>query len=337
MRRREFVTGLSALSTALLAVLGASAPNSVSAQASNKTARLAILSGNAVTSPAVTPLFRAFIEQLRLMGWDEGRNLVLDARHTEGRAELFAPRAAEIVASSPDVIFATNSQAIAALKAHTSSIPIVMADVSHPVEAGFIQSLARPGSNVTGVTNQSKDIGDKHYDFLREIEPRIERVAVMFTPSNAGSVLGLRDQTISAQQAGISLLPIPFEGPSDLEAAALAMRQQRAQALQVHTTPVAIMNRVAISKMAIESRLPTISFYPTMARDGLLMTYGADQVEGWRRAATYVDRVLRGQRPPDLPVEQPTAFKFHINQKTAKALGLTIPPTLLARADEVIE
>jgi putative ABC transport system substrate-binding protein len=327
----------SALCAALLALLVASAPIPAYAQAGNKTARLAILSGNAITSPAVTPLFRAFVEQLRLMGWDEGRNLVLDARHTEGRAELFLQRAAEIVSSSPDVIFATNSQAIAALKAQTSSIPIVMADVSHPVEAGFVQALARPGSNITGVTNQSKDIGDKHFEFLREINPGIERVAVMFTPSNAGSVLGLRDQTISAQQAGISLIPIPFERPSDLEAAALAMREQRAQALQVHTTPTAIMNRAAISRLAIESRLPTVSFYPTMARDGLLMTYGADQVEGWRRAATYVDRILRGQRPSDLPVEQPTAFKLHINMKTANALGLTIPPTLLARADEVIE
>ena len=225
-----------ALRAALLAVLVVGAPVTGSAQDSNKTARLAILSGNALTSAAVTPLFRAFVEQLRLLGWDEGRNLVLDARHTDGRAELFAPRAAETVASSPDVIFATNSQAVAALKAQTSAIPIVMADVSHPVEAGFVQSLARPGSNVTGVTNQSKDIGDKHFEFLREIDPSLERVAVMFNPSNAGSVLGLRDQTISAQQAGISLVPIPFERPSDLEAAALAMRQQRAQALQVHTT-----------------------------------------------------------------------------------------------------
>jgi putative ABC transport system substrate-binding protein len=241
------------------------------------------------------------------------------------------------MASSPDVIVATNSQAVAAAMSQTSSIPIVMLDVSHPVEAGFIKSLASPGSNVTGLTNQSKDIAAKHYDLLREINPRVERVALLFTPSNAGSVLGFQDQTATAQQAGISVIPVPFESAADLDSAAQIVRQGSAQALQVHNTPVALMNRLLIAKLAIELGLPTISFYPTMARDGLLMSYGADQAESWRRAATYVDRLLKGESPSDLPVEQPTAFKLVLNLKTANALGLSIPPTLLARADEVIE
>jgi putative tryptophan/tyrosine transport system substrate-binding protein len=336
MRRAGYRVLALAISVALLGLTQAALSSAV-AQASKKTGRVALLSGVAVTSEALAPPFRAFMEQMRLRGWEEGRNLVLDLRNTDGRADLFGARAAELVASSPDVIVATNSQAVAAAMSQTSSIPIVMLDVSHPVEAGFIKSLASPGSHVTGLTNQSKDIAAKHYDLLREINPRVERVALIFTPSNAGSVLGLQDQTATAQQAGISVIPVPFESAADLDSAAQIVRQEGAQALQVHNTPVALRNRLLIGKLAIELGLPTISFYPTMARDGLLISYGADQAESWRRAATYVDRLLKGESPSDLPVEQPTAFKLVINLKTAKALGLTIPPTLLARADEVIE
>jgi putative tryptophan/tyrosine transport system substrate-binding protein len=322
---------------ALLVVLLANAPRTGLAQSSNKAGRVAILSGISVALPPAAPLFRAFMESLRAKGWEEGRNLTLDARHTDGQAELFGTRAAEIVASSPDVIVATNSQAVAATMARTTSTPIVMIDVSHPVEAGFVKSLSSPGLNVTGVTNQGKDIAIKHYDLLREINPHLERVGLLFTPSNAGSALGMKEQMAVAQQAGLSLILIPFEQPADLDDAERILKQERAQALQVHTTPVSIRNRAAIAKLAIESGLPTISFYPSMAKDGLLISYGADQVESWRRAADYVDRLLRGGEPASLPVEQPTKFQLHINLRTAKALGLTIPPTLLARADEVIE
>src|SRR4051812_17415410 len=336
MRRTGFRVLAFVISVALLGLTRATLSPAV-AQASKKTGRVALLTGNAVTSQTLAPPFRAFMEEMRLRGWEEGRNLVLDLRHTDGRADLFGARAAEMVASSPDVIVATNSQSVAAAMSQTSSIPIVMLDVSHPVEAGFIKSLASPGSNVTGLTNQTKDIAAKHYDLLREINPRVERVALLFTPSNAASVLGLRDQTATAQQVGISVIPVPFESAADLDSAVQIVRQESVQALQVHNTPVALMNRVLIAKLAIELGLPTISFYPVMARDGLLISYGADQADGWRRAAAYVDRLLKGESPSNLPVEQPTAFKLLINLKTANALGITIPPTLLARADEVIE
>ena len=329
MRRRAFALLLMGV------VAGVQCPSH--AQPVVKTARLAILSGASLGSPAAAPLFRAFRDQLARNGWEEGRNLIVDAAKTDGKADLFAARAAELVARSPDVIVATNSQAVAAAMAQTSSVPIVMLDVSHPVEAGFVQSLASPGSNVTGVTNQGKDIAIKHYDLVRELNPQVQRVGLVFTPSNVGSSLGLKEQTVTAHERGIAVVSIPFEGPADLDAAAMILKRERVQALQVHTTPATITNRAPIAKLALELALPTISFYPVMTQAGLLMSYGDNRIASWRRAATYVDRLLRGERPTNLPVEQPTSFHLHINLKTARALGLTIPPTLLARADEVID
>ena len=255
----------------------------------------------------------------------------------DGRKSWCAARAAELLTLSPDVIVASNSQAVAAAKAQTASIPIVMIDVSHPVEAGFIRSLAQPGSNVTGVTNQSKNIAMKHYELLREISPAVQRVALVFTPSNAGSKLGLEEQTLVASALGIDVIPVPFEGPADVGEATVILKRARAQALQVHTTPVTIVHRAMIAELAMEHDLPTISFNEAMARAGILMTYGANRTESWRRAADYVDRLLRGEKASELPVEQPTRFDLHINLKTAVALRLAMPPTLLARADEVIE
>ena len=177
----------------------------------------------------------------------------------------------------------------------------------------------------------------KHYELLREISPAFQRVALVFTPSNAGSKLGLEEQTVVASTLGIDVIPVPFEGPADVGEATAILKRERAQALQVHTTPVTIVHRAMIAELAMEHDLPTISFNEAMARAGFLMTYGANRAESWRRAADYVDRLLRGEKASDLPVEQPTRFDLHINLKTAAALRLAIPPTLLARADEVIE
>src|SRR5918993_829269 len=211
MRRRQVIVGLAAAAAWPLGAL---------AQVTARTARVGILSGAALNTPATAPLHGAFVDQLRSKGWQEGQNLIIERRHTEGRAELFAARAAELLALSPDVIVASNSQAVAAVKAQTSSIPIVMIEVSHPVEAGFISSLANPGANVTGVTNQGKDIALKHYELLREISPAFQRVALVFTPSNAGSKLGFEEQIVVARTLGIDVIPVPFEGPADVGEAA---------------------------------------------------------------------------------------------------------------------
>ena len=329
MRRREFI---------IVVVAVAAWPLTGWAQRSAKVHRIGILSGASLSAPANAHLRHAFVEALRERGWVEGDNLAIEARATEGKAERFPELAAALVALNVDVIVATNSQAVSAARQTTGTTPIVMLDVSHPVEAGFVASLARPGGNVTGLTNQLKDINGKHYALLREIKPDLERMAVLFTPSNIGSALGVRDQQDGvAKQLGTSVLAVPVDSPADVETAFATIAREQAQVLQVHPTPVINIARARIVTLSIEYRVPTITAFKAFVRDGMLMSYGPDQADSWRRAASYVDRILKGVAPADLPVEQPTKFELVINLKTAKALGLTLPNSLLTRADEVIE
>ena len=322
------------LLAALPAIVVAITPFTALAQSTTKPARVGILLDD---SAAPTPLWNECLERLRLLGWERGRNLIVETRYTESRPELFASAAAELVALSPDVIVAPNSQAVEAAMTQTASVPIVMLNVADPVGAGFIKSLANPGSNVTGSTNQLKDVIAKHHQLLLEIRPGLERLGQIFTPSNAGSALGLQENIVAMRELGVALVPIPLDQPSDLEAASAILARERPQALLVHVTPIAVRNLAEIAKLAVAHRLPSVAAYKVMAQGGLLMSYGPDRVESWRRAAIYIDKLLRGESPSNLPVEQPTKFELVINIKTATALGLTIPPTLLARADEVIE
>ena len=264
MRRRE-----------VIGLIGVPAiwPMVTRAQGTTKIARVGVLLSAAPGAP--TPLWNQCLERLRLLGWERGRNLIIEARYGDSRPELLAAGAAELVALSPDLIVAGDSQTTAAALVQTSSIPIVMVGVSHPVEAGFIKSLASSGSNVTGLTNQLKDVDSKALGLLREAKPGIDRVGVLYTPR--------------------------------------------------------------IAALLIEGRVPTVTAFSTWVRDGILMSYGPDLVEMWRDTASYIDRILRGARPGDLPVQQPTKFLFVINLRTAKAIGVDFSPTLLARADEVIE
>ena len=324
----------------VIAALGATAAWPMAAQAQQtpvRVRRIGILTGSPVMSPAAVALRQALVNALRERGWNEGQNLMLENRAAEGRAERFPELAAELVALSVDVIVAPNSQAVSAAMANTRTIPIVMIDVSHPVEAGFIATLARPGGNVTGVTNQAKDIGGKQTEILREIAPALDKVALIFTPSNAGSALGMREMVEAARQLRVTILPIPIDSAADIEPAFALIARDQPQALNIHPTPITIIHRQRILALALEHRLLTVAFFKTFAVDGALISYGPSQIDSWRRAATYVDRILKGTPPGDLPVEQPTKFDLVINLKTAKALNLTIPPTLLARADEVIE
>jgi ABC-type uncharacterized transport system substrate-binding protein len=242
------------------------------------------------------------------------------------------------VALNVDVAVGSGSQRAQALKEKASTIPIVMLDVSHPVESGFVASLARPGGNITGVTPQLNEVNAKALELLREINPGIDRVGVLYTPSNAGSALAVKDllETIP-KRVGISLVPVPIDRPADIETALAVIDREGLRALHVHPTPVIGTNAVRIATLLIERRVLTVTGFNTLVRTGLLMSYGPDQLESWRGAAAYVDRILRWAKPADLPVEQPTKFLVAINLKTAKALGVEIPPTLLARADEVIE
>jgi putative ABC transport system substrate-binding protein len=331
MRRRAFILALGAA----LLTGGIGVP--LSAQ-TTKIARVGILSGASLSTPANARFREAFVASLRQLGWEEGKNLIVEARATEGRAERFAEHATELVALRVDVAVGSNSQSIQALKDKTSTIPIVMLDVSHPVEAGFIASLARPGGNITGLTNQLKDVDAKAFGLLREVKPGMDRAGVVYTPSNAGSALAVKQalETIP-ERLGVSLVPVPIDSAADIDTALAVIDREGLHALQIHPTPVINTNRARIAALLIERRVLTVTGYSILVRDGILMSYGPDQVESWRGAAVYVDRILRGAKPADLPVQQPTKFLFVINLKTAKALDLTIPPTLLARADEVIE
>lgn len=321
------------LAAAVLSVAGPS-----QAQSPTRTVRVGILSGASLSTPANAYFREAFVDALRQLGWEEGKNLILEARATEGRSERFAEAAAELVGLNVDVAVGANSQAVQALKDKTSTIPIVMVDASHPVEAGFVASLGRPGANITGAASQLNEVNAKAIELLREVQPGIARVGVLYTPSNAGSALSIKEslETIP-KRLGVSLVPVPIDNAADIDPAFAAIDREGLHALQVHPTPVINTNRVRIAALLIERRLPTVTGFSTLVRDGILMSYGPDQVERWRAAAAYVDRILRGANPADMPVEQPTKFLFVVNLKTAKAIGVEFTPDLLGRADELIE
>jgi putative ABC transport system substrate-binding protein len=330
VRRREFI--------ALVGSAAAAWPGSPCAQGAAKIARVGILSGASLATPANARFRKAFVDVLRQLDWDEGNNLIVEARATEGRPERYAEFAAELVSLNVDVAVGSGSQGVQALKDKTSIIPIVMLDASHPVEAGFVTSLARPGGNITGVTPQLNEINAKAVELLRDVVPGLDRVGLLYTPSNLGSALAAKQslETVPAR-LGLSLLPIPVDTADDVDRAVATLDRERLRAVHVHPTPVIGTNAARLAALLIERRVLTVTAFSTLVRAGLLASYGPDQAESWRGAAAYVDRILRGAKPADLPVQQPTTFNLAFNLKTARALGVTIPPTMLARADEVIE
>jgi putative ABC transport system substrate-binding protein len=262
----------------------------------------------------------------------------VEARATEGKTERYAEFAGELVALNVDVVIGSGSQAVQALKAKTATVPIVMLDASHPVEAGFIISLSRPGGNITGVTPQLDEANAKAIEALKELRPTIDRVGVLYTPSNIGSSLALKQShEIIPVRLGIKVFPIPIDNVADIATAFTIIDQEKLVALHVHPTPIINTNRSRIAALAIERRILTATGFSTLVRDGILLSYGPDQVDSWRGAASFVDRILRGAKPAEMPVERPTKFLFVINLKTANALRLVFPSQLLFRADEVIE
>jgi len=303
-----------------------------------KTVRVGILSGASLSTPANAHFREAFVESMRQKGWVEGQNLIVEARATEGKTERYAEFAGELVASNVDVVIASGSQAVQALKAETATVPIVMLDASNPVEAGFVISLSRPGGNITGVTPQHDEVYVKAIEALKELRPTIDRVGVLYTPSNIGSALVLKQSLENIPvRLGIKVFPIPIENVADIATAFTIIDQEKLVALHVHPTPIINTNRSRIAALAIERGILTATGFSTLVRDGILMSYGPDQVDSWRGAASFVDRILRGAKPAEMPVERPTKFLFVINLKTAKALGVVFPSKLLFRADEVIE
>jgi putative tryptophan/tyrosine transport system substrate-binding protein len=276
----------------------------------------------------------AFVQRLRELGWIEGRTVVIEYRWAEGRSERAAETAAEFVRLKADVIVTDGTPSIVAAKQATSVIPIVFAAAGDPVGSGLVASLARPGGNVTGLSVQAADLAGKRLEILREVIPGLRRLAIM---SRIGSPTAQRREAqAAAHTLGLEVVPAEIRRAEDIAPAFDALKG-RADALYVFGDPLMATNRIRINTLAQGARLPTIYSQREFVEAGGLMSYGPNFPDLHRRAAEYVDKILRGAKPGDLPVEQPTKFDFIINLTTAKALGLEIPSTLLARADEVIE
>jgi ABC-type uncharacterized transport system substrate-binding protein len=329
MDRRVFIgtIGLGALAVPLTA----------GAQQAAKIVRIGYLAVN----PAATPRLRdAFLQGLRDLGYVEGRNVVIEDRSAKGKPELIPPLAAELVALKVDVIVTSGTPQASAAKHATRSIPIVFADVSDPVTSGLVTSLARPGGNITGLSLLAPDLVGKCLEQLKQAVAGINRVAVLWQPGALGErteQVMLKEAGVAARALGMRPQFVEARGPENFDRAISVMSRARAEALTVLSTPMFVSERGRLVALAAKHRLPVVYPLREFVDAGGLMAYGPNAVDSYRRAATYVDKILKGAKPADLPVEQPTKFELVINLKAAKALGLTIPLSLLQRADEVIQ
>jgi putative ABC transport system substrate-binding protein len=286
----------------------------------------------------VEHLVQPFEQALRQRGWVTGKNLVIEYRWAEGKYDRLPAFAAELVRLEPQVIVAPVTAAAQAAKGATSIIPIVMVTVSDPLGDGLIASLARPGGNVTGLTlTSTSEIWAKQLQLLGEVVPHAKRVAFLWNPANMAATRGVRTVEEAARALGVELQVAGVRAPEEFEPAFRAMTQARAHAVLVLADAMFLAHRARLADLALEHRLPTLLATKEYVKAGGLVSYGADYPDLFRRAAIYVEKILKGATPADLPVEQPTKFELVINLKTAKALGLTIPPSLLQRADQIIE
>jgi putative tryptophan/tyrosine transport system substrate-binding protein len=325
MRRREFI-----------AVLGGAAAWPLAARA-QQAARILTIGYLGPATPVVeSQRVAAFVQRLRELGWSEGRNLAIEYRWAEGRSERLSEIAAEFVQIKVDAIVTYATPSVIAAKQATSVIPIVFAVAGDPVNTGLVASLARPGGNVTGLSVQQTELAAKRFELLREVVPGLRRLAIMGNADNPAVVLEMGGAQAAAHQLGLEVSTFEIRRAEDIALAFDALKG-RAGALYVCNDPLVNTNRIRINTLALGARLPTIYNWRENVEAGGLMSYGANFPDMFRRTAELIDKVLRGVKPADIPVEQPTKFDLTINLTTAKALGIEVPPQLLARADEVIE
>jgi putative ABC transport system substrate-binding protein len=328
MDRRAF---LRVVASGLLA-----APLAAEAQQAGKVFRIGYLTGGFKEAPASNPNLASFLASMRALGYVEGRNIILEVRYAEGRTERFAALAAELVSLKVDVLVAVSTPGAVAAKQATSTIPIVMVSVGEPVEVGLVDSLAHPGGNVTGSSLIAPQLAAKRLDLLKQALPKLSRVTVLWNSANQGMKARFQETQGGAQLLGVTLHSVTIQSPDDFESLFATMTRNRPESLLVLADTVTVANRQRTVEFAARSRVPAIYEARTFVDSGGLMSYGVDFSDHYRRAAIYVDKILKGAKPADLPIEQPTTFELVINLKTAKALGLTIPPALLARADHVV-
>jgi len=304
------------------------------AQQSTKIPRIGYLSGS---SPSTSPARRkAFLQGLRELGYVEGKNIIIEWRFAEEKFDRLPALAAELVRLKVDIIVTAGPQATRPVKQATSTIPIVMAQDPDPIGDGFVASLARPGGNITGLSSLAPELSGKQLELMKEIVPKLSHVAVFGTSINPGNAQNLKEVELAAKAFGVKLQYLDVLSPDDIETAFQAASKPRADAVLMLPGSVLVLRRAQLTDLAVKSRLPAIYPQTEFTEAGGLMYYGTNTPDLFRRAATYVDKILKGAKPGDLPVEQPTKFEFIINLKAAKQIGLTIPPNVLARADKVI-
>jgi ABC-type uncharacterized transport system substrate-binding protein len=326
MDRRAFVTGLGA---ALIVPLGATA------QQAGRVYRIGLLTQSSASSSA--HIVEAFRQQLRDLGYVEGQNIIIEYRYADGKAERLPDLAADLVELKVDVIVAGGTPAPLAAKHATQTIPIVMAAAGDPVGTGLVTNLARPEGNITGLSNLSEELTSKRLQLVKDVVPHVSRVAVLWNVRNPVSMVLFRQAEAAAPTLGLQVQSIEVRGPDDFDQALAAAVSGRASTLFVVDDPLVFGQRKLIADFALRNRLPASAFWKEFVEAGGLMSLGPSLADQLRRAAIFVDRILKGAKPADLPVEQPTKLELVINLKTAKALGLTIPPSLLLRADQIIE
>jgi putative ABC transport system substrate-binding protein len=310
------------------------APLATDAQQPLKIPRIGLLRSG---SPA-DPYVEAFRQGLRALGYVEGQNLIIEYRYAEGKLDRLSELAAELVRLKVDIIITSGEASIRAAKRTTRTIPIVMANSGDPVESGLVASLAQPGGNITGLSALSPELSGKALELLKETFPKLSRVAVLWNPANAAKVLDFRESQVAAKALGVQLQSLEVRSPDDFDRAFGAAMRERAEALSVRADAVVtVVHRKRIVDLTAKNRLPAIYELTEFVDAGGLMSYGPSVSDNFRRAATYVDKILKGAKPADLPVEQPTKFELVVNLKTAKALGLTMPQSILLRADQVLQ
>jgi putative tryptophan/tyrosine transport system substrate-binding protein len=330
MNRRRFLSTVSA--SCLVASLGTAA-----AQSSEKVRRVGYISPGASSDPVRLRRFEAFRQGLRELGYVEGQNIVLESRWAEGQYARYPALAADLVRLKAGVIVAVGGAATKAAKEVTRTIPIVMSVVVDPVGSGLVPSLARPGGNLTGTSIMATDLIGKQFELLRGVVPRVPRMALLWNPANPSHASVMSHGKDAARSLGVQLQLLEARDPQEIDRAFAAMTREQAGALVVLPDGIFGNQMRQIAELAVQRRLPSIYGQSEYAEAGGLMVYSPNLLDLERRAATFVDKILKGAKPADLPIEQPSKFELIINLKTARALGLTIPSSLLARADQVIE
>jgi len=328
MRRREFITLLG----------GAAAwPHAARAQQTERVRRIAVLMSTTESDPETQHYIKSFLQKLQELGWVHGRNVQIDYRWGGASLDRIRTYATELVALKPDVILAQTALVVAPLQRETSTVPIVFMQIVDPLESGFVASLARPGGNLTGFTPFELSTATKWLELLKEVAPGVARVATIFNPVQTPQVAQFRTIERVAPSFGVLVTRTGVSDPADIENAIRDFARGSNGGLIVVPNPVTIAHRRLIIALADRYRLPAVYAYRYFAADGGLISYGPHFADQYQQAAGYIDRILKGEKPGSLPVQAPTKYELVINMKTAKALGLEVPPTLLARADEVIE